>query len=169
VPTPVSHAAVGFAIAAWTQQRPPTRRVCLVAAACAALPDIDFFGWPFAHRAITHSLTFAVVGAIASTFIFFRGPQWARQRARLALVFGLALLSHGCLDALSTYSFGIEFFAPFSQQRYRFAWTPLGGPTGDLAGQLIQEAIVVLLPAVLLGWLAFKVRGRAVSPQPTAV
>lgn len=105
MPTPISqHAAVGFAIAAWTQQRPPTRR---------------------------------------------------------ALVLGLALLSHACLDALSTYSFGVEFFAPFSEQRFRFAWTPLGDPNGTLAGQLLQEAIVVFLPAVLLAWLAFRVRGRA--------
>jgi len=168
VPTPVSHAAVGFAIAAWTQQRPPTRQVCLVAAACAAVPDIDYFGWPVAHRAITHSLAFAVVGAVAATFTFFRGPQWAQQRARLALVFGLALLSHGCLDALSTYSFGIEFFAPFSEQRFRFPWTPLGDPNGDFVGQLVQETIVVLLPAVVLAWLAFRVRGRAASAQATS-
>ena len=164
MPTPVSHAAVGFAIAAWTQQRPPTRRVCLVAAACAALPDIDFFEWPVAHRTIAHSLAFAVVGAAAATFIFFRSPEWARQRARIALVLGLALLSHSCLDALSTYSYGIAFFAPFSQQRYRFAWTPLGDPSGTLAGQLTQEALVVFLPAVLLGWLAFRLRSRRLMP-----
>jgi len=168
VPTPVSHAAVGFAIAAWTQQRPPTRQVCLVAAACAALPDIDYFGWPVAHRAITHSLAFAVVGAVAATFIFLRGSQRVQERARSALVFGLALLSHGCLDALSTYSFGIEFFAPFSRQRFRFPWTPLGDPNGTLAGQLVQEAIVVLLPAVVLAWLALKIRGRATSAQATS-
>jgi inner membrane protein len=151
---------VGFAIAAWTQRRPPTRRVCLVAAACAALPDIDFFEWPVAHRAITHSLAFAVVGAAAATFIFFWGAEWARQRARIALVLGIALLSHPCLDALSTYSYGIAFFAPFSQERYRFPWTPLGNPTGTLAAQLVQEALVVFVPAVLLAWLAFKERRR---------
>jgi len=48
---------------------------------------------------------------------------------------------HGCLDALSRYSFGVEFFAPLSVQRFRFPWTPLGDPSG-LAGQLIQEAFV---------------------------
>ena len=168
MPTPLSHAAVGFAIAAWTQQRPPTRRVCLVAAACAALPDIDYFGWPVAHRGITHSIAFAVVVAVAVTVIFFRDPQWAKQRARMAVVLALALLSHSCLDALSTYSFGIAFFAPFSQQRYRFAWTPLGDPNGGLARQLLQDAVVALLPAVLLAWLAFKVRGRALG-QATSV
>ena len=169
MPTPISHAGVGFAIAAWTQQRPPARRVCLVAAASAVLPDIDYFGWPVAHRSITHSLAFAVVGAVVATLIFFRDPQWAQQRARITLVLGLALLSHACLDALTTYSFGVEFFAPFSQQRFRFVWTPLGDPTGSLARQLVQDAIVVFLPAVLLAWLAFKVRGRALSPHATSV
>jgi inner membrane protein len=81
----------------------------------------------------------------------------------------VAALSHGFLDALSSYSYGVGFFAPFTQQRYRFPWTPLGSSTGSLAGQLVQEALVVLLPAILLAWLAFKIRGRAPSPQVTPV
>jgi len=139
-----------------------------VAAACAVLPDIDYFGWPLAHRSLTHSLAFAIAAAAAATFSFFRGPEWSRQRARVAVALGFAALSHGFLDALSSYSYGVGFFVPFSQQRYRFPWTPLGNPTGSLAGQLVQEALVVFLPAVLLAWLAFRVRGRA-SPPATAV
>ena len=67
-------------------------------------------------------------------------------------VLGLAIASHACLDALSTYSLGVEFFAPFSQERFRFLWTPLGVASGSLVGQLVQEALVVLLPALLLAW-----------------
>jgi inner membrane protein len=166
VPTPISHAAVGFAVAAWTQRGVPSRRVCAVAAACAALPDIDVLGWPlhaspassFAHRGITHSLAFCVVGALVVTLACFRGPVGANRRGRIGLILGLALLSHVCLDALSTYSAGVEFFAPISRQRFRFPWTPLGDPTGGMTGQLVQDAVWVLLPAVLLGWLAFTVR-----------
>jgi hypothetical protein len=33
----------------------------------------------------------------------------------------------------------------------------------------VQDAIVVFLPAVLLAWLAFKIRGRALSPHATSV
>ncbi len=138
----------------------PARRVCVVAAACAALPDIDALGWPlhipstslFAHRAITHSLTFALAATLVATATFFRGAQWSPRRARVAAVLGLAIASHACLDALSTYSLGVEFLAPFSQQRFRFLWTPLGVASGGLVGQLVQEAIVVLLPALLLAW-----------------
>jgi inner membrane protein len=137
-----------------------------VAAACAALPDIDFFGWPFAHRTITHSLAFALIGAVVVTAVLFRSDQWTQQRTRIGLVLGLALLSHGCLDGLSTYSFGIEFFAPFSDQRFRFPWTPLGDPNGRLAGQLMQEAVIVFLPAVLMGWLGLRRRGGRVLSAP---
>jgi len=147
--------------------------VCIAAAACAALPDVDVIGWPlhishaspFGHRAITHSLTFALAGAVLATIVFFRGNQWAQGRARIALILGLALVSHACLDALSTYSVGVEFFAPFSRQRFRFPWTPLGDPNGGFVGQIVQEAVFVLLPAVLVGWLGMKARrGAAASP-----
>jgi inner membrane protein len=162
VPTPISHAAVGFAIAAWTGPGAPTRRACLVAAACAALPDIDVVGSLFhvsnaslfGHRGITHSLAFAFVGAALAAGIFFRG------HARMTGVLSLAFLSHACLDALSTYSVGIAFFAPFSQQRYRFLWTPLGVRSGSVGGQIIQEAVVLLVPALLVAWIGIKARRR---------
>jgi inner membrane protein len=142
-----------------------------MAATCAALPDIDAIGWPLhisndsllAHRALTHSLTFALVGTVLATLVFFRGTGWSQGRARIAAIVGVAFLSHPCLDALSTYSLGVEFFAPFSQQRFRFPWTPLGSPHGSLVGQLVQEAGVVLLPALLIGWLGMRIRGGGPS------
>jgi inner membrane protein len=151
MPTPVSHAAVGYAIGVWTQRGAPVKRVCVIAAACAALPDIDLLSSPFiAHRGITHSITFALIVALL--------VAWTQRRAWLAVVFGLALLSHSCLDALTTYSAGIAFFAPFSAERYRFLWTPLGDPAGRLSYQLVQDGLVVLLPALLAVWAGLKVR-----------
>ncbi len=166
MPTPVTHAAVGFALGVWTQRGAPTRRVCVAAATCAALPDIDAIGWSlrisdtslFSHRAITHSLAFALAAALVTTMLFFRGPEWATKRVEIAAILSLALISHICLDALSTYSVGVEFFAPFSQQRYRFLWTPLGDPARGVTGQLIQEAIFVFFPAVVIGWLGARRR-----------
>jgi inner membrane protein len=180
MPTPISHAAVGFAVGTWAQPGIPRRRVCLVAAACAAFPDIDVLAWPLhlssssplGHRAITHSLVFALAGAVVATLLCFRGPQWTNGRARIAAVLALALLSHACLDALSTYSAGVEFLAPFSDQRFRFLWTPLGDPTGGLIAQLVQDCVFVFLPAILIGWLGIKIRGRrsrraVIHPPPT--
>ena len=160
MPTPLTHATVGFAIAAWAQRPPPMPRVCLVAAACAALPDIDYLGWPAAHRSITHSIAFALAGAVVATAMFFRSAEWREHRARVGVILGLAFLSHGLLDGLSAYSYGVEYFAPFSPHRFRLWWTPLGDPEGRLTKQFIQEALVVLLPAVVIAWLAFRVRGK---------
>jgi inner membrane protein len=130
--------------------------VYIAAAACAALPDIDVLWSPlvsrdslFAHRAITHSLTFALVVALAVGMFFFRDP-------RTTIVLLLALVSHSCLDALSSYSRGIEFFAPFSQQRFRFPWTPL--TSWSVAGRVFQETGFVLLPALVASWMGFKRR-----------
>ena len=176
MPTPLSHAAVGYALGAWIQPGRPSARVCIAAAACAALPDIDAIGSAlhipdtstFAHRAITHSLAFALAGALLATAAIFLGRPWAQNRARIAITLSLALLSHSCLDALSTYSLGVEFFAPFSHQRFRFPWTPLGGVHASLFAQLVQETVVVLLPALVAAWLGFKVRRRGSSPNPVA-
>lgn len=41
MPAPVSHLAVGYAMGACARQGVPVCRICVVAAACAALPDID--------------------------------------------------------------------------------------------------------------------------------
>lgn len=174
MPTPLTHAAVGYALGAWIQPGRPSSRVCIAAAACASLPDIDAIGWAlhlsdtstFAHRAITHSLTFALAGALLTTVALFRGGLWAQYRTRIGITLAVASISHSCLDALSTYSLGVEFFAPFSHHRFRFPWTPLGGLHASLGAQLAQEAAVLLLPALLAAWLAFKVRRRGISPSP---
>ncbi len=134
----------------------------MAVAACAALPDIDVLWSPmqladtslFAHRAITHSLAFALVAAVVVTAV------WFRRERRTGFVLLLALLSHSCLDALSTYSLGVAFFEPFSAHRFRFPWTPLGRPNGTVASQLILESLVVMAPAVLLGWLGLRTRHR---------
>ena len=171
MPTPISHAAVDFAIGSWTAPSRPSLRVCVAAAACAALPDIDVL-WssglpassPFAHRALTHSLLFALVGATVIAAVFFSSDRWRPTRTPIAGVLLLALLSHSCLDSLSTYSLGIGFLVPFSEHRFRFPWRPLGRPTGTIMSQLVEEAIVVFLPAVLLGWLAWRARADHSRP-----
>ena len=176
MPTPLSHAAVGYALGAWIPPGRPSARVCIAAAACAALPDIDAIGSAlhisdtstFAHRAITHSLTFAFAGALLATAVIFLGGTRAQHRGWIAVTLGIALLSHSCLDALSTYSLGVEFFAPFSHHRFRFPWTPLGGVHASLSAQLVQETVVVLLPALLAAWLGFKVRRRGSASNPAA-
>ena len=145
---------MGYALGVWSQRGIPVRRVCVAAAACAALPDIDILASPLiAHRGITHSLLFALTAAALATVLFFR----ARGRW-IFVVLSVALLSHSILDAFSSYSVGLAFFAPFSDQRYRFVWTPLGDPAGRLSHQLLQEGLVVLVPALVAIWLGLRIR-----------
>lgn len=160
MPTPISHAAVGYAIGAWSPHDAPslTQRVCLAAAACAMLPDIDVIGFA-PHRAITHSILFEVLAGLVAALVLFRGTE-PRTRRVIALTLVIAALSHSCFDALSRYSLGIEFFAPFSDARYRFPWTPLGRPDNEVMAQLVQEAFVVFLPAMIVAWLGLRLRHR---------
>jgi len=119
------------------------------------LPDIDVIGFA-PHRGITHSLLFAVLAGIAAAFLFFPNLQSRRARIQVMLILVVALLSHSLLDGFSAYSRDIAYFAPFSSQRFRFAWTPLGSTS--LAGQLLQEALVLFIPAVALARLGLRHR-----------
>jgi hypothetical protein len=60
------------------------------------------------------------------------------------------------LDAFSAYSVGVEFFAPFSQERYRFVSHPLRDyQNAGVLGALLDELFRVFLPAcglTLAGW-----------------
>ena len=147
--------------------RPPLapRRYWVLSATLAALPDLDVIPWVlgvpnsslFAHRAITHSLLFAVVAGGLAARVGFRGPSWASLRYRLWATFALATATHGLLDALTAYNLGIEFFAPFSQHRYRFAWQPITGRDWPW-GVLFNETAWVLAPALVVGGGAWLLR-----------
>ena len=83
--------------------------------------DIALLG---GHRALTHSLAFALLMGILLAFgIGRRGfPRW-----RLAAVLAIAVATHAGLDALTSYGEGIQLLAPFSDARFRSSWQPLGG------------------------------------------
>jgi inner membrane protein len=150
VASPWAHAIVGAAAGALYQSPRDRRRVIAVAAICAVVPDLDLIGWPlgvstftlFGHRGLTHSIAFAVVLGVLAAL--------RRDRASAAAVLVLATATHSVLDAMTTYSpTGPAFWAPFSNQRYRFAWTPLTG-AGGLKTDFVQEALYTWLPALVL-------------------
>ena len=145
----------------------------MVAAICGAIPDIDILGWfhvpnssILGHRALTHSLSFAlVVGAIAAWWMF-RATYQKSTLFRLFVTFTLAIATHGVLDALSEYSVGIEFFAPFSQHRYRFTWQPLTDYQNvGVLRAILDEVRWVLLPACCVTQIGWRVRRTARSDQ----
>src|SRR5438874_3744382 len=114
MPTVMTHAVAGVAIAQLFAPAGARTEWSMAAAICAMLPDIDVFGFAFGirygdvlgHRGITHSIAFAVAVA---------GVAWVwRHDARFAICILLATLSHAVLDAFTNGGLGVAFFAPFS-------------------------------------------------------
>ena len=164
--SPLTHAVAGMALAAWVGPKSPPRRFWIAAALCGAIPDIDIIGWGLnipnesivGHRALSHSIAFALVFGALVAWAFFRDREWSRQRIRLFAAFALATATHGVLDALTTYSLGVEFFSPFSQHRYRFAWQPLTDPIDGVHRALRNELLIALLPATLAAYAGWRLR-----------
>jgi inner membrane protein len=128
-----------------------------LAAVCAVAPDLDLAGWPLGispltllgHRGLSHSIPFAcLLGIIAA--LALRPPVTWRERTAAAVVLMLATATHGVIDALTTYApTGPAFWAPFSNERYRFSWMPLTG-LGGLHTDFGREALYVCLPALFV-------------------
>lgn len=160
--SPWAHAIAGAAAGAFYRAPHHRRRVIALAAICAALPDLDLIGWalgvsplaPLGHRGLTHSLPFAILlGTVVAAVL---PAATRRDRAAAAAALILATATHGLLDALTTYApTGPALWAPFSNQRYRFAWMPLTG-AGGWRTDFGTEALWVCLPAlgliVLIEW-----------------
>jgi inner membrane protein len=108
-----------------------SRKFWLLAAFCAVIPDADAIGYwmgvPYdslwGHRGITHSVFFAVLLAAAVMYLFYRTEKpFSRSWWILYLIFFVATVSHGILDAFTTGGLGVAFFAPFWDERYFFPW-----------------------------------------------
>lgn len=155
--SPWAHAIAGAAVGAFYQGPRQRRRVITLAAVCAVAPDLDLVGWPLGispltllgHRGLSHSLLFAaLLGLLAATAL--RSPVTSRERTTAAIVLMLATATHAVIDALTTYApTGPAFWAPFSNQRYRFSWMPLTG-VGGVHTDFGREALYVCLPALLV-------------------
>lgn len=154
--SPWAHAIAGAAAGALYQSPGQRRRVITLAAICGVVPDLDLIGWPlgvstftlFGHRGVTHSIAFAVMLGVAVAGLLPGITR--RERVIAGVVLILATVTHSVLDAMTTYSpTGPAFWAPFSNERYRFSWMPLTG-AGGFATDFGQEVIYACLPALAL-------------------
>jgi membrane-bound metal-dependent hydrolase YbcI (DUF457 family) len=165
MPLPVAHALVGATIAVAVLPRDIPRRVRAIAlaAALAVAPDFDFSApwlldlehdW---HRGFTHSAFFAL-GVTALIHAYYKAARW-----RETLSLGLALISHGLLDSVTTAGDrGVALLWPFSSHRFALGWFPIDGYfIGNDAVydnllraclELAQE-LIVFLPFLLLALL----------------
>jgi membrane-bound metal-dependent hydrolase YbcI (DUF457 family) len=149
----IGHALTALVIGAAMVPHSAPRRVWIAAAATAVLPDVDAIGRPFGypdvawlggHRALTHSLAFALVVAALVTLVWFRGPTWSGMRTRLVAAFAAGMIAHGVLDAFTTYGRGVAFLAPFTWRRFESAWEPVRG--------VWSEVIAIWVPSSLILW-----------------
>jgi inner membrane protein len=167
-----SHAVAALGIGACFYQPRTPKRVWVIAALCAVIPDLDVIGFAlgirygdfWGHRGFTHSLLFAALLASVVTLLAIRQAVPGFGGFSLWTYFFLAIASHGLLDAVTDGGLGVAFFSPFSNTRYFFPWRPIRvSPIGvsrfftDRGLEVVKsELFWIWLPAALLvasGWL----------------
>lgn len=133
MPTIISHAVAGAALAAAFPRGIVAPRLIVLGAICSMVPDVDTVGFHFGikyadvlgHRGFSHSLLFAfVLATLALLAVFPRGGPRARVWMVWLYLF-LATASHGFLDAFTNDGLGIAFFSPFDTTRYFFPFRPI--------------------------------------------
>ena len=168
MPSSIGHALVATAIGSPLAPAAPTRRYWIAGVLCAVLPDLDAVGRPFGwgdlafvggHRALTHSIFFALVLGLVVAELAFRDVRWQGYRGRIIAYLVLATASHGALDVFAPYGDGVEFFSPFSAVRYAAAWRPL---------DLVNEILWIWFPAVLTIVIVRRLRTSRHSAEPNA-
>jgi inner membrane protein len=167
-----SHAVAALGIGACFYRPRTPKRVWVIGALCAVIPDLDVIGFAFGvhygdfwgHRGFTHSLLFAALLASVVTLLAFRQAVPGFSRFSLWTYFFLAIASHGLLDAMTDGGLGVAFFSPFHNTRYFLPWRPIRvSPIGvsrfftDRGLEVVKsELFWIWLPAALLvasGWL----------------
>jgi inner membrane protein len=172
--TVFTHAIAALALAAPLAARSTPRRLFVLGALGAVLPDADVIGFRFGiryedmlgHRGLSHSLAFAAAFALVATWLAFGAPAHRDRRLRYAVYLFVATASHALLDATTTGGLGVALFAPFDNSRFFFPFRPiLVSPIGIRrfftergAAVIASELIWVWLPALLFVIMVWIVR-----------
>lgn len=159
----LTHAAIGYAIVAWTTDGPPAAGL-----AGAVLPDVDLlfapeWSFPLVHRGLTHTPLFglAVVGAVAATAtlrerrVAERWSEWRTAAPTPGQLGGAVALgdgSHLVVDSLT--ASGVPWLYPASPNGYGV----------DLAVHAVEHGVAIW--AVLLGLLLVRRWARSGGRTP---
>jgi inner membrane protein len=155
---PLTHTLLGASVSYAVFGRRLGRTAALVGAVAAFVPDADVFVRSATdpllaiehHRGFTHSLLFAPVGAALVACLWLFRPAWRERWAELWHCAVVAYLSHGLLDAATTY--GTQLLWPLSSRR--FGW--------DLISIIDPIFTLALAVGLILGL-------RRQSLRPTAI
>jgi hypothetical protein len=177
MPSPVGHILAGLAVGAAVNRRSDWA-LPLVCGVAAALPDADFL-LPIRHRGPTHSVLAAAVG-VAVTLAVLIVARVERDRLRISVAIGLAVLSHVLLDWLgkdSSTPRGVMALWPWTTTYYmselnifdaidRRYWLDGFWRRNSIA---VLKELVILLPIVWLSTYKSPARSsvRVVRPPPS--
>jgi inner membrane protein len=155
--TVITHPAVPIALSVLVPQESASSSLLIAGALCSIVPDLDIVGFEFGieygdmlgHRGFTHSIFFAALLAVFVTFVFFQNSSGSQLLIFLFLF--ISTLSHPVLDALTNGGLGVGFFAPFSNERYFFAYRPIEVSPIGVRDFFSGRGLKVLLSE--LGWV----------------
>jgi inner membrane protein len=179
MPSAIAHVAPALALIPAFARPGTPRRLWVLGALCAVLPDADVAGYalgipyesPLGHRGLTHSIAFAAALAALVGGARFRSPAgFSRLRAWLYLF--LATASHGLLDAATNGGLGVAFLAPFDDTRFFLPFRPIQVSPIGVARFLSERGVLILLnealwvgvPCLLFAAAARAGRGRRTEP-----
>jgi inner membrane protein len=159
MPTFVTHAAAGAAIAQVLAPCSLRGEITWMAAACAMLPDADVLGFRmgvaygdvWGHRGFTHSLLFAGLLAVAVTSLL-RNRAHGSDLVRVFACVLIATASHGILDAFTNGGLGVAFWSPFNPARSFFSVRPIMVSPLDASAFLTLRGVSVLLSEMVWIW-----------------
>jgi len=156
-----SHVVAALALGTFFDRPSLPRRVWVLGAACAMVPDADVIGFSI------RGSTTAICWGIGGFRIRWYSPRlWrlssprrcalrisARNLGRVWLYLFLATASHGVLDAFTDGGLGVAFFAPLDESRYFFPVRPIRVSPIDATRFFAVRGLAVLASEMMWIWL----------------
>lgn len=173
MPTILTHPAVPLALGVGLGRRVISRRLLIAGVCLSAVPDLDVLAFrlgipysaEFGHRGFSHSLLFA---GLCALLVAWALRKYREQPGRSFAFLFAAMVSHGILDAFTNGGLGVEFFWPFSAERYFapvrvIAVSPLGVSriwSHHGLSVLVSELLWVWLPCTVVcaGFVHYRYR-----------
>ncbi len=139
----VSQFVLGAAVGEVLLGKKLGNRALILGGIAGTIPDLDVMASPFLsevdalafHRGISHSITFAILGAMFFGWVAFRYYDWRWKPDKywevpklrsFQWMFFWALFTHALLDVFTMY--GTQLFAPFSDYRLAFSTISVADP-----------------------------------------